>query len=117
MKAVVKTAPGPGNLAYMDFPDPEVRPGEVVIEVKAAGICGTDMSLYAWAESMVREYRPEPPLVTVGPCSVSYWQRLMPELPPPVRRTATHRTPWATHRWVVQAARLGRRARGSSPGH
>jgi len=63
VKAVVKTAPGPGNLAYMDFPDPEVRPGEVVIEVKATGICGTDMSLYAWAESMVREYRPEPPLV------------------------------------------------------
>jgi 2-desacetyl-2-hydroxyethyl bacteriochlorophyllide A dehydrogenase len=63
VKAIVKTAPGPGNLAYQDFPDPEVRPGEVVIEVKAAGICGTDLSLHAWAGSMVREYRPEPPLV------------------------------------------------------
>lgn len=63
MKAIVKTAPGPGNLVYTDFQEPEARPGHVVIEVKAAGICGTDMSLYAWAEPMVREYRPQPPLV------------------------------------------------------
>lgn len=63
MKAVVKTAPGPGNLVYTDFREPEVQPGHVVIEVKATGICGTDMSLYTWAESMVREYRPQPPLV------------------------------------------------------
>ncbi len=63
MKAIVKTAPGPGNLAYTDFTDPAVRPGEVVIEVRAAGLCGTDLSLYNWAESMVRQFKPQPPMV------------------------------------------------------
>ncbi len=63
MKAVVKTAPGPGNLAYTDFKDPEVGTGEVVIEVKAAGLCGTDLSLYHWGESMVRQFKPVTPMV------------------------------------------------------
>ncbi|MFQ5947205.1 MAG: zinc-binding dehydrogenase, partial [Anaerolineae bacterium] len=63
MKAIVKTDPGPGHVAYTDFADPEARPGEVVIEVRAAGLCGTDMSLYDWKESMIREYKPEPPVV------------------------------------------------------
>lgn len=35
----------------------------MLIEVRAAGVCGTDLGLYKWAESLVREYRPEPPLV------------------------------------------------------
>ena len=63
MKAVVKTQPGPGNLAYMDFKDPVLQPGQVIIEVRATGICGTDLSLYNWSDSMVQQYRPEPPLV------------------------------------------------------
>jgi len=63
MKAVLKTQPGPGNLAYTDFPDPTAPPGHVVIEVRAAGLCGTDLSLYHWADSIVRQYKPEPPLV------------------------------------------------------
>ncbi len=63
MKAIVKTAPGPGNLAYTDFKDPEVRPGQVVIEVRATGLCGTDLSLYHWAESMVQQFKPEIPMV------------------------------------------------------
>lgn len=63
MKAIVKTAPGPGNLAYTDFKDPELQPGQVVIEVRATGLCGTDLSLYNWKESMVKQFKPEPPLV------------------------------------------------------
>ncbi len=63
MKAIVKTAPGPGNLAYTDFRDPELHPGQVVIEVQAAGLCGTDLSLYNWKESMVRVFKPKPPMV------------------------------------------------------
>ena len=63
MKAVVKVAPGSGHVAYTDHPDPEVRPGQVIIEVRAAGVCGTDISLHNWTESMVREFRPHPPLV------------------------------------------------------
>jgi len=63
MKAVLKTQPGPGNIAYTDFKDPDVAPGQVLIEVRAAGICGTDMSLYDWPESMVQEFKPELPVV------------------------------------------------------
>jgi len=63
MKAIVKTAPGPGNVAYTDFKDPSVQPGQIVIEVRAAGLCGTDLSVYCWADSMVRQFNPKPPLV------------------------------------------------------
>ncbi len=63
MKAVVKTQPGPGNVAYTDFKDPELHPGHVVIEVRAAGICGTDLGLYNWPESAVREFKPALPVV------------------------------------------------------
>jgi len=46
MKAVVKYAHGPGNVAVMDMPEPVPGPEEVKIEVKAAGICGTDIHIY-----------------------------------------------------------------------
>ncbi|HWT82960.1 MAG TPA: alcohol dehydrogenase catalytic domain-containing protein [Candidatus Methylomirabilis sp.] len=63
MKAVVKMHPGPGNLAYTDFKDPDLHPGQVVIEVRSAGLCGTDLSLYNWADATVRQYAPELPLI------------------------------------------------------
>ena len=63
MKAVVKTEPGPGHLAYTTVPDPTPAPDEVVIGVRATGICGTDISFYDWAEDTVREYRPQLPVV------------------------------------------------------
>jgi 2-desacetyl-2-hydroxyethyl bacteriochlorophyllide A dehydrogenase len=31
------------KLNYGDFPDPEIQPGDVLIEVKACGICGSDV--------------------------------------------------------------------------
>lgn len=31
------------KLNYRDFPDPEIQPGDVLIEVKACGICGSDV--------------------------------------------------------------------------
>ena len=43
MKALVKTQKGVGFLALMDMPEPTPGPGEVLIEVAAAGICGTDV--------------------------------------------------------------------------
>jgi len=63
MKAVVKTEAGPGHLAYTKVPDPAPAPDEVVIGVRATGICGTDISFYDWAEDTVREYRPRLPVV------------------------------------------------------
>jgi len=46
MRAVVKYAPGRGNVGLMDLPEPVPGPDEVKIEVKAAGICGSDLHIY-----------------------------------------------------------------------
>jgi threonine dehydrogenase-like Zn-dependent dehydrogenase len=44
MKGIVFT--GDRNLELQDFPDPVPGPGEVVIEIKASGMCGTDLKYY-----------------------------------------------------------------------
>lgn len=56
MKAVVKPGPQPG-LELTQRPIPEVGPGEVLVKVRAASICGTDLHIYnwdAWAQSRIR---------------------------------------------------------------
>jgi threonine dehydrogenase-like Zn-dependent dehydrogenase len=44
MKGVV--FPGDRKLEIMDFPDPTPGPGEVVLEIKASGMCGSDLKFY-----------------------------------------------------------------------
>ncbi|MGH7190637.1 MAG: zinc-dependent alcohol dehydrogenase family protein [Acetobacteraceae bacterium] len=44
MRGVVFT--GGRELALMDFPDPTPGPGEVVVEIKASGMCGSDLGPY-----------------------------------------------------------------------
>jgi L-iditol 2-dehydrogenase len=46
MKGIAKVAPGEGNVSLMDVPEPKVKPGHVLIEVRAAGVCGTDIHIY-----------------------------------------------------------------------
>lgn len=41
MKAIVYT--GPRRLEYLDVPDPVANPGDVIIRVKAVGICGSEL--------------------------------------------------------------------------
>ena len=43
MQAVVKTQKGKGFLELREVPEPTITDNEVLIEVKAAGICGTDV--------------------------------------------------------------------------
>jgi len=43
MLALVKTKKGVGHLELREVPKPEWGPDEVLIEIKAAGICGTDI--------------------------------------------------------------------------
>jgi len=43
MKAVVKTKHGPGNIEIKDVPIPEIGDDDILIEVKAAGLCGSDI--------------------------------------------------------------------------
>lgn len=44
MRAVVFL--GDRQLAFQEFPDPTPGPGEVVIEMKASGMCGSDLKMY-----------------------------------------------------------------------
>lgn len=46
MRGVVKFALGPGNMEYREVPSPVPGPGQVLIRVKAAGLCGTDLEIY-----------------------------------------------------------------------
>jgi threonine 3-dehydrogenase len=47
MKAVVKVAEGPGA-ALARLPVPEPGPDEVLVRVKAAAVCGTDLHIASW---------------------------------------------------------------------
>lgn len=46
MKAVVKYKKGVGNVEIREVPEPHISEKEIKIEVKAAGICGTDIHIY-----------------------------------------------------------------------
>ena len=45
MRALMKIARGPGNLELKEIEEPRPRKDEVLIEVAAAGICGTDVHI------------------------------------------------------------------------
>ena len=38
--------PGDRKVAFVEFPDPVPGPGEVVLEIKASGMCGSDLKFY-----------------------------------------------------------------------
>ena len=60
MKALVKFAAEPGNMEIRDVEEPKVKPGYVKIEIKATGICGSDIHiLYSDIAIPVR-----PPVIT-----------------------------------------------------
>lgn len=57
MKAVAKTAYGPFHLEYTDVPNPVCGDNDIVLKVKAAGICGSDMPLlYGPDEAKYKNY-------------------------------------------------------------
>lgn len=47
MKAIAKTAAVPG-VELIDAPEPSPGPGEVLIQLEAASVCGTDLHIYDW---------------------------------------------------------------------
>lgn len=47
MKAVVKSKHTKG-LEFIDVPDPEIGPKDVLIKIRVASICGTDVHIYDW---------------------------------------------------------------------
>jgi threonine dehydrogenase-like Zn-dependent dehydrogenase len=46
MRALIKTAPGVGNLSVTDAPVPVPGPGEALVRVRRSGLCGTDLLIY-----------------------------------------------------------------------
>jgi L-iditol 2-dehydrogenase len=59
MRALVKTACGPGNLELREVPLPQIEPGEALIRVRACGICGSDLKIQD-------DQHPNTPPVVIG---------------------------------------------------
>jgi L-iditol 2-dehydrogenase len=59
VRGLAKLAPGPGNVGLAERPEREPGAGEVAVEVRGAGVCGTDLHIEA------DEFRSVPP-VTMG---------------------------------------------------
>ena len=59
MIGLAKLAPGPGNVGLAERPERAAGPGEALLEVRGAGVCGTDLHIEA------AEYASAPP-VTMG---------------------------------------------------
>lgn len=57
MQGIAKLEKGDGHVGLLDVPEPEAKPGHVVIEVAAAGLCGTDIHIYH------DEYPTHPPVI------------------------------------------------------
>ncbi len=60
MKALVKETAGPG-FKLKNVPEPTIRDDEVLIRVRCAGVCGTDVHIYEW-DDWARG-RVKPPIV------------------------------------------------------
>ena len=54
MKGVVFL--GNRQLEIRNFPDPTPGPGEVVLEIKASGMCGSDLKFYRSANAAARAF-------------------------------------------------------------
>jgi threonine 3-dehydrogenase len=57
MKALVKSQPAPG-FTLTDVPVPTIRDNEVLIRVRRAGVCGTDVHIYEWDDWAKSRCRP-----------------------------------------------------------
>lgn len=51
MKAIVKASPERGAEVIEDYPEPVVGPRDVLLEVAAVSVCGTDREIYDWTPS------------------------------------------------------------------
>jgi len=76
MLALVKTARGPGNMALKEMPMPEVGRGEVLIRVRACGICGSDIKIFddqhPYTPPVITGHEFSGEIVEIGP-GVSGW--------------------------------------------
>ncbi|MBC3761256.1 zinc-dependent alcohol dehydrogenase [Quadrisphaera oryzae] len=61
MRAFVLTGPGEGGV--QDVPAPQARPGEVVVDVERAGVCGTDAEFFTGAMTYLHSGHARYPVV------------------------------------------------------
>jgi threonine 3-dehydrogenase len=57
MRAILKKKPGPG-LVLEEVPRPEISADDVLVRVRMAGICGTDVHIHRWNEWARGRIRP-----------------------------------------------------------
>src|SRR3954452_7248718 len=75
MRGVV--LPGDRRVEILDFPDPTPGPGEVVLEIKASGLCGSDLKFYratGGAASLGFTAADGPVIAGHEPCGVGSWR-------------------------------------------
>lgn len=71
MRALIKEGRSPG-VTYTEIAKPEPKENELLIQVKAAAICGTDLSIWHWnesGESFCDKYQAKMPFVLGHECS------------------------------------------------
>lgn len=76
MKAVVKTKPAKG-MDLINVPIPKIGPRDVLIKVKAASICGTDVHIFDWTRWA--QHRLTPPRI-IGHEFVGYVSKIGEEV-------------------------------------
>src|SRR6058998_2521053 len=57
MHAVVKASPGPGAV-FEQWPTPKLGLRDILVRIEATSICGTDMHIYDWHESIRDKVKP-----------------------------------------------------------
>jgi len=66
--------PGERRVEFLEFPDPTPGPGEVVLEMKASGMCGSDLHQYRRPKGGASvgglAVNPEPVIVGHEPCGI-----------------------------------------------
>ena len=62
------TFPGERAVEIMNFPDPTPGSGEVVLEMKASGMCGSDLHQYRRPKNMPRDRYRHPAERRAGHC-------------------------------------------------
>lgn len=64
MKALAKVKPLFNEIEIISVPYPKtVEDKEVMVEILSVGVCGTDLSIYKWTETVAEEYNPKFPLI------------------------------------------------------
>ena len=63
MRALAKVDTVPGHVEVVDVPQPKAQSGEIVVQVLACGICGTDLTLYQWPDYLAQQMGVRFPIV------------------------------------------------------